>query len=69
MVMSRVDTPAYSIDAALWIATLSPEDAAYVQGAAFQRLAAATGVTEAALYADFARRAAADPDCQTIHPW
>jgi len=62
----RVNTPAVSIDAALWIATLPPEDAAYIQGAAFQRLAIAAGVTEADLYADFARRAAADPDCQVI---
>lgn len=48
---------------------LSPEDVAFVQGAAFQRLAAAMGVTEAFLYADFARRAAGDPECQAIHPW
>jgi hypothetical protein len=29
----RVMTPPASIDAALWIATLPPEDAAYIQGA------------------------------------
>lgn len=62
----RVQTPPLSIDAAAWIATLSPEDAAYIQGAAFQRMAIAANVTEAELYADFAKRAATDPDCQVV---
>lgn len=61
-------TPNTSIDATFWVATLTAEECAYLQGAAMQRLAMHTGVTEADLYADFARRAADDPDCQVVRP-
>jgi hypothetical protein len=62
-------TPAVSVEVAPWIATLTPEEVAFVQGAAFQRLAAAAGMTEADLYAEWAERAASDPDCQVVRPW
>ncbi len=61
--------PPTEAEVALWIAGLSPDKVAYVQGAAFQRLAAAAGKTEADLYAEWAARAANDPDCQVIRPW
>lgn len=62
----RVVTPPISIDAAAWIASLPPGDIAYIQGAAFQRLAIILGVSEADLYADWAERAVNDPDCQVV---
>jgi hypothetical protein len=49
-----------------WLATADVLHVAWVHGAAFQLMASAAGVTEAELYADFARRAAADPDCQIV---
>ncbi len=62
----RLRTPPASVDVAAWLASLPPEDVAYVQGAAFQRLAMHAGVSEADLYAEWARRAADDPDCQVV---
>lgn len=59
-------TPPISIDATQWLSTLSAEDLAFVQGAAFQRLAMLVGMTEADLYVEWAERAVNDPDCQVI---
>lgn len=61
-----VYTPPIAMNAAQWLASLTAEELAWVQGAAFQRLAMLAGVTEADLYAEWARRAAEDPDCQVI---
>ena len=64
----KVNTPPASVDVALWIATLDVGSVAYIQGAAFQRMASYLGVTEADLYAGFAERASQDPDCQVVRP-
>lgn len=61
-----VRTPPASMNAALWVNTLPPEDVAWLHGAVFQMLARHAGMSEAALYADFARRAADDPDCLDV---
>ncbi len=41
-------------------------DVAFVQGCAFGFLARHAGVSEADLYAEWAKRAAADPDCKVV---
>ncbi len=56
-----------AVNVARWIGTdASPEECAFVQGAAFQMLAIHARKTEAELYADFAARAATDPDCNVL---
>jgi hypothetical protein len=55
-------------DYARWLASLPIGDVAFVHGVAFQLMAIDQGVTEADLYAEFARRAAADPDCNVVRP-
>lgn len=62
----RVTTPPVAVDAAAWLASLPIGDVAFVHGAAFQRMAIHEGVTEAELYAEFARRAASDPDANVV---
>lgn len=62
----RVKTPATSVDAAAWMASLSAGDNAYIAGCALQRIAMELGITEAQLYAEWAERAANDPDCNVI---
>jgi hypothetical protein len=62
----RVQTPMASVDAAEWLASLPAADVAWIQGCAFQLMAIHEGVTEADLYAEFARRAAADPDANVV---
>lgn len=64
----RLFTPAHSADVALWCVALPAEDLAYLHGCAFQCLAMLQGITELELYQEFARRAAADPDCQVVRP-
>lgn len=61
-----VMTPPVSVGVAAWLAALPAGDVAYIQGAAFQRLAIHAGVSEADLYAEWARRAANDPDCRVV---
>lgn len=63
-----VRTPPVSMEVGAWLSTLSPGDVAFVQGAAFQWLARHAGVSEADLYAEWAERAAADPDCRVVRP-
>lgn len=65
----ELQTPGHSVDVISWIRTLHPDELAYLQGAAHGRLAARLGMTEADLFAAWAQRAAADPDCQVIRPW
>jgi hypothetical protein len=62
----RLYTPATSLDVALWLATLDADSVAYVQGAAMQRMAMALGMSEADVYAHFAKRAAEDPDANVV---
>lgn len=49
-----------------WLRDAEIGDVAYIEGAAFQLMAMAQGVTEADLYAEFARRAADDPDANVV---
>lgn len=63
-----IRTPPVSMDVSAWLATLSAADVAYVQGCAFGWLARHAGMSEADLYAEWAERAAADPDCQVVIP-
>lgn len=48
------------------MASLSANENAYIAGCALQRLAMELGITEAELYAEWAKRAAGDPDCNVI---
>lgn len=62
----RLCTPPASVDVAAWMASLSANENAYIAGCALQRLAMELGITEAELYAEWAKRAAGDPDCNVI---
>jgi hypothetical protein len=51
---------------AAWIEALTPHDVAWINGVASRRLADLIGVSEADLYAAWAKRAALDPACQVV---
>lgn len=61
-----VATPPTSVEITAWLASLSTDEVAYIHGATFVLIAKAMNMTEADLYAEFARRAARDPDCQVV---
>lgn len=62
----RVQTPMASMDAAQWLSSLPIGDVAWLAGCALQLIAINQGITEADLYAEWARRAAVDPDCNVV---
>ena len=49
-----------------WLRKAEISDVAFAAGAAFQVMAMDQGITEAELYAEFARRAANDPDANVV---
>lgn len=55
-------TPPHSTSIALWLRSIPVGDVAFVMGACGRVIAEAKGMSEAELLADFARRAAQDPD-------
>lgn len=61
-------TPPAPMNAALWVAGLDVHELAWLAGAVCGKLADKTGYTQAELFADWARRAAADPDCNVVRP-
>lgn len=66
----RLRTPRAPVgmDAALWVATLEVDELAFLAGAVCAKLADRVGITQAELFADWARRAAADPDRLVVRP-
>lgn len=64
---AMIETPPVSVNAAMWVSVvLSSSDVAWLFGACGQRLASDLGITEADFYAEFAKRAASDLDCQVL---